>query len=80
MCLTIAYFNLLGKTLVLRTALQVYVNGEIINGALHFMIRLQISSYPHVFLVLNDLMIFFDFLSRGILPTHFCEGSSKTVW
>ena len=35
-----------------------YVNGEIINGAVSFMIQLEISSYPHVFLVLNDLIIF----------------------
>jgi len=26
-----AYFNLSGKTSILRTALQMYVNGEIIN-------------------------------------------------
>jgi len=56
--LTTAYFNLSGKTPVLRTALQMYVNGEIINGAVSFIIRLEISSYPHVFFVLNDLIIF----------------------
>jgi hypothetical protein len=35
-----------------------YVNGEIINDALNFIIRLEISSYLHLFLVLNDLIIF----------------------
>jgi hypothetical protein len=74
--LTIAYFNPSGKTPVLRTALQTYVNGEIIIGKFSFIIRLEISSYPHVFLVLN---YFFSFVSRGILPAHFSEGSSKTV-
>ena len=56
--LTMAYFNLPTKTPVLRTALQMYVYGEIINGAVSFILRLQISSYPHVFLVLNDLIFF----------------------
>ena len=56
--LTSAYFNLLGKIPVLRTALQMYVNGEIINGAVGFIMRLETPSYPHVFLVLNDLIIF----------------------
>ena len=52
--LSSAYFNLSGKTQVLRTALQMCVNGEIINGAVSFIMRLETSSYPHVFLVLND--------------------------
>jgi hypothetical protein len=34
--LTSTYFNLSGKTPVLRTALQMYVNDEIINGAVSF--------------------------------------------
>ena len=33
---SLAYFNLSGKTPVLRTALQICVNGEIINGAVSF--------------------------------------------
>jgi len=56
--LTTAYFNLSGKTAVLRTALQMCVNGGIINGAVSFIMRLEISLYLHVFLVLNDLIIF----------------------
>jgi len=56
--LTTAYFNLSGKTPVLRRALQMYVNGEIMNGALNFMIQLERSWYPAVLLVLNDLIIF----------------------
>jgi len=35
-----------------------YVNGEIINGAVSFIMRLETSSYPHVFLVFNDLISF----------------------
>jgi hypothetical protein len=56
--LTIAYFNLSGKQPVLKIVLQIYVNGEIINGAEDFTIRLEISSYPHEFLVFSDLIIF----------------------
>ena len=56
--LTTAYFNLTGKIPILRTALQMCVNAEIINVAVSFIKRLEISSYPHVFLVLNDLIIY----------------------
>jgi len=56
------YFNLSGKTPVLKTALQLYVNGAIINGAVSFIMRLEISSHPRVFVVFNDLIIFFQFL------------------
>ena len=56
--LTTAYFNLSGKTPVPRTALEMYVNDAIINGAVSFIMRLEISSYPHVFLVLNELIFF----------------------
>ena len=42
--LTSAYFNLTGKTPVLRTALQMYVNGEIINGAVSFIMQLETSA------------------------------------
>jgi len=71
-----AYFNLSEKTPVLRTALQMYVYGEIINGAVSFLMRLEISLHPHVFVVFNDLIIFFNFVRGGILPTYFCKGSS----
>jgi len=53
-----AYFILSRKTPVLRTTLQTYVNGEIINVVVSFIMRLETSSYPHVFLVFNDLIIF----------------------
>ena len=56
--LSTTYFNLSRKTPALRTALQMYVNGEIINSAVSFIMQLEISSYPHVFLGLNDLIIF----------------------
>jgi hypothetical protein len=35
-----------------------YVNGEIINGELNFIILLGNSSYPLEFLVFNDKIIF----------------------
>jgi hypothetical protein len=44
--LNMANFNLSGKTPVLSIALQICVNGEIINGALNFIIVFEISSYP----------------------------------
>jgi len=57
-----AYFNPSGKIPVLRTALQMYVNGEIVNGAVSFIMRLEISSHPRVFVVFNDnIYIFFQF-------------------
>jgi hypothetical protein len=43
-----AYFNLSRKAPVPRTALQMYVNGEIVNGAVTFIMRLETSSYSHV--------------------------------
>jgi hypothetical protein len=42
--LTKACFKLSGKIPVLRIALQMYVNGEIIDGADRFMMQLEISS------------------------------------
>jgi hypothetical protein len=44
--LTMANFNISGKMAVPSTALQICVSGEIINGALDFIILLDISSYP----------------------------------
>jgi hypothetical protein len=41
-----ANFNLSGKTPVLNIALQICLSGEIINGALNFIILFEISSYP----------------------------------
>jgi hypothetical protein len=43
--LTKAYFNLSGNTPVLNIALQIYVNGEIMYGAVGLIILLEISSY-----------------------------------
>ena len=63
-----------------RTALQLYVNGAITNGAVSFIMQFEISSYPHVFLVLNDLIMFsIPHISRGKLPTDFWKGSSEIV-
>jgi hypothetical protein len=38
--------------------LQIYVKGDIMYGALNFSIRVEISSYPPVFLDFKDLTIF----------------------
>ena len=53
-----AYLSLSGNIPELRAALQIWVKGEIINGALTFMIRLDISSYPQEFLAFKALIIF----------------------
>ena len=58
--------------------LQIYVYGEIINGAVNFIMRLEISSHPRVFVVFNDNN-YFSFLRRDILPTYFCKGSTCIV-
>jgi hypothetical protein len=52
-----ANFNLPGKMPVPSTALQICVSGEIINGALDFIIVLDISSYPLEYFVFSDLII-----------------------
>jgi hypothetical protein len=53
-----AYFNLSGNMPIYRIALQIYVSGHIMNGALNFSIIVEISSYPTVFLDTKDLIIF----------------------
>jgi hypothetical protein len=52
-----ANFSLSGKTPVCNIRLHIYVNGEIINGALNFNILLDISSYPKESLVFIDFII-----------------------
>jgi hypothetical protein len=56
--LTMTNFNQSGNTRVPRITLQICVNGEIINGALNFIILLEFSSYPEESLVFNDFIIF----------------------
>jgi hypothetical protein len=51
-----AYFNLSGNIPVFKISLQMYVSGEIIKGALYFIILLKTSSYPYEFLVLMNLL------------------------
>ena len=53
-----AYFNLSGNIPVFKVALQIYVCGDIMYGALNFSIRVESSSYPLVFLDFKDLIIF----------------------
>jgi hypothetical protein len=52
------YFNLSGNIPEFRIALQIYIRGNIMYGALSFSIRVEISSYPPVFLDFKDLIIF----------------------
>ena len=49
-----ANFNLSGKTPVSRAALHICVKGEKIYGELNVIMRLEISSYPAVFVVFMD--------------------------
>ena len=56
--LIMAYFKLSGNIPEFRIALQINVRGDMMNGALSFSIRVEISSYPPVFLDFKDLIIF----------------------
>ena len=47
------YFNLSGNMPVFKIALQIYVSGDIMYGALNFSIRVEISSHSAVFLILR---------------------------
>jgi len=53
-----AYFNLSGNIPVFKIALQICGSREIMYFALNFSIRVEISSYPPVFLDFKDLIIF----------------------
>jgi hypothetical protein len=53
-----AYFNLSGNIPEFRIVLQIYVEGDIMYGALNFSIRVEISSYPPIFMDFKDLIIF----------------------
>jgi hypothetical protein len=55
---TVEYFSLDGKEPLSRNLLQMYVKGELINGALHLRILTKISSYPCAFFVFNDFIVF----------------------
>ena len=56
--ITVEYFNLDGKEPNSRGLLKMYVSGELIKGALHLRILIEISSYPCTFFVFNDFIIF----------------------
>ena len=56
--ITVEYFNLDVKESNLRDLLKIYVSGELIKGALHLRILIEISSYPCAFFVFNDFIIF----------------------
>jgi len=43
------YFNLSGNIPVFKIAMQIYVSGNIMYGALNFSIQVEISSYPPAF-------------------------------
>ena len=53
--ITVKYFNLDGKKPNSKDLLKMYVRGELIKGALHLRILIEISSYTCAFLVFNDL-------------------------
>jgi len=55
---TVECFNLDGKEPSSRDLLKMYVSGELIKGALHLRILIEISSYSCAFFVFNDFIIF----------------------
>jgi hypothetical protein len=56
--ITVKYFNLDGKEPNSRDLLKMHVSAELIKGALHLKIFIDISSYPCAFFVFNDFIIF----------------------
>jgi len=54
-CMIVEYFNLDGKEPNSRDLLKMYVSGELIKGALHLRILIEISLYPCAFLSLMML-------------------------
>jgi len=56
--ITVEYFNLDVKESNSRDLLKMHVGGELIKGALHLRILIEISSYPCAFFVFNDFIIF----------------------
>jgi len=57
-CMTVEYFNLDGKEPNSRDLLKMYVSGQLIKGAIHLRILIEISLYPCAFFVFNDFIIF----------------------
>jgi hypothetical protein len=54
----VEYFNVDGKEPNSRDLLKMYVRGELIKGAHHLRILIEISSYLCAFFVSNDFIIF----------------------
>jgi len=50
--ITVEYFNIDGKEPNSRDLLKMYVSGELIKGALHLRVLIEISSYPCAFFCL----------------------------
>jgi hypothetical protein len=55
--ITLEYFDLDRKRPNSRDLLKMYVKGELIKGALHLRILIEISSYPCAFFVFSDSII-----------------------
>jgi hypothetical protein len=56
--ITVEYFNVDGKEPNSRDLLKTFVSGELIKGALHLRILIEISFYPCAFFVFNDSVNF----------------------
>jgi hypothetical protein len=59
-------FSLSGNVPVVSILLHMYVRGDLIKGLLILKIFTVTSSYPHEFLFLSSLIIFFYFISSHI--------------
>jgi hypothetical protein len=44
------------------------------------LLLLEISSYPLVFLIFKDLIIFFNFIRSGIFSVDFVKRSTKCIY
>ena len=56
--ITVEYSDLDGKEPNSRDLLKMYVSGELIKGAFHLRILIEISSYPFALFVFHDFIIF----------------------
>jgi hypothetical protein len=80
---TVEYFSLERKEPVSRDLLQMYVKGELVNGALHLRLLTEISSYPYAFFVFNDFIIFSVSLVDvylNLIPGYGCLQFRSTVY
>jgi hypothetical protein len=69
-----AYFNLPGNIPIFKIAVQIYITGDIMYGALNFSIQVEISSYSPVFFYLKYETAIF--LKTSVVSTQASSAKS----